>query len=263
MFFFKEKIWQNKKRRKLFVALSSTLLALAILFTTCAVYLGSYYHADDSQIADFTFTTGYAFKETKNKDGDLIFTPQTEEVTTGFIFYPGGKVEHTAYIPLMRALARMGILCIIEKMPFRLAVFDINAADGVTEKYPQITSWYIGGHSLGGAMAASYAKTHANALNGVVLLAAYSTENLQNSGLRVLSIYGDKDGVLDHEKYQSRLSNLPTDYTEKIIEGGNHAYFGMYGNQNGDGVATIENGYQIILTAHYIYEFVGNATPTE
>ena len=257
MGFFKDKIWNMRKRRGLFLALTSTLLAVAILVTACAVYFGTYYRANDSQIADFTFATGYEFTETKNKDGDLIFTPQTSSVTTGFIFYPGGKVEHTAYIPLMRALARLGVFCIIEKMPFNLAVFDVNAADEAVEKYTQITKWYIGGHSLGGAMAASYAKGNATALQGVVLLAAYSTENLQNSGLRVLSIYGDKDGVMDRKKYQSNLANLPADYTEQIIAGGNHAYFGMYGQQKGDGVATVENGYQIILTAHFITEFIG------
>lgn len=254
---FKEKIWNNKKRRGLFLALASTLLAVIILVTACAVYLGTYYHANDNQIADFTFATGYEVTETKNKDGDLIFTPQTNDVTTGFIFYPGGKVEHAAYVPLMRALARRGIFCIIEKMPFNLAVFDVDAADEAVETHTQITEWYVGGHSLGGAMAASYAKDNASALNGVVLLAAYSTANLQNSGLRALSIYGDKDGVMDRKKYQSNLSNLPAGYTEQIIAGGNHAYFGMYGKQKGDGVATVENGYQIILTAHFITEFIG------
>ena len=62
---------------------------------------------------------------------------------------------------------------------------------------------------------------------------------------------------MDRKKYQSNLSNLPAGYTEQIIAGGNHAYFGMYGKQKGDGVATVENGYQIILTAHFITEFIG------
>ena len=256
MGFFKEKIWQDKKKRALFITLSSVFLALILIFTACAIYLGSYYRADDEAVSAFSFSTGYTITETQTEDGNWVFAPQKDEVDTGFIFYPGGKVEHDAYIPLMRALAVEGVFCVLIEMPFRLAVFDIDAADGIAEGYPQIKNWYIGGHSLGGSMAASYVSKHTADFKGLILLAAYSTENLQNSGLRVLSVYGDKDGVLNRGKYNENKCNLPQDYTEYIIEGGNHAYFGMYGKQKGDGEATVDNGYQIILTAHQIRVFM-------
>ena len=231
-------------------------MTLIILFTACAIYVGDYYRADDKAIAQFTFSTGYEVTEKKTKEGDWVFVPKTDDVETGFIFYPGGKVEHDAYIPLMRALAMEGVVCVLVEMPFRLAVFDVNAADGIAEKYPQITNWYIGGHSLGGSMAATYVAKHKTQYKGLVLLASYSTENLKNSGLKVLSIYGDKDGVLNRKKYKEYQPNLPTDYVEYVIQGGNHAYFGMYGNQDGDGKASIENGDQIILTAQQICSFI-------
>ncbi|MBQ7912657.1 MAG: alpha/beta hydrolase [Clostridia bacterium] len=251
---FKEKIWNDKKRRALFLTLTSILLVLVILFTAGAIYLGTYYRADDEAIASFTVEA--EVKEEKTKDGNWIFTPTETQPTAGFIFYPGGKVEHDAYKPLMRELASKGVLCVLIEMPFRLAIFDVNAADGIAEKYPEVTSWYIGGHSLGGSMAASYVSKNSDEFKGLVLLASYSTDNLQNSGLRVLSIYGDKDEVLNEKAYEKNLSNLPDDCEMYILKGGNHAYFGMYGEQSGDGKATLTNEEQIRQTAASIAQFI-------
>lgn len=94
------------------------------------------------------------------------------EPTAGFIFYPGGKVEHTAYAPLMKRLSDAGVLCVLTEMPFNLAALDMNAAEGIVKAYPQVDRCHIGGHSLGGSLAASYAADHADELAGVVLLAA-------------------------------------------------------------------------------------------
>lgn len=82
--------------------------------------------------------------------GALVFDPSAK---AGLLFYLGGKVEYTAYSPLMRACAEQGILCVLVKMPCNLAILDMNAADGIAVQYPEIEDWYIGGHSLGGAMA--------------------------------------------------------------------------------------------------------------
>ena len=156
----------------------------------------------------------------------------------------------------MAELAREGVLCVLVEMPFNLAVFDINAADGIQEQYPEIEDWYIGGHSLGGSMAASYLADHTDEYEGLILLGSYSTADLSNTDLNVLSIYGSEDRVLDCEKYDENRSNLPDDFTEVVIEGGCHAYFGMYGAQDGDGTPTISNHEQIRLTAEYIINAV-------
>ena len=250
---FKEQIWDNKKRRALFITLASIFLAIVILITASGIYLGTYYRADDEAIA--AFTVEEEIIETKTKSGNWIFEPANTEATAGFIFYPGGKVEHDAYKPLMRELAAQGIFCALIEMPFRLAIFDVNAADSILEEYPQISNWYIGGHSLGGSMAASYVSKNVEKFTGLVLLAAYSTENLQTSGLRVLSVYGDKDGVMNEKSYEKNFANLPEENTMQIIKGGNHAYFGMYGEQKGDGTATITNEEQIRKTASLIGQF--------
>lgn len=244
--------WQDKKKRKIFIWLTSIFLALALLVGACAIYLSKYYHADEEAIAEFAPEMTVTQEEWE--DGTLVYKP--ENAVAGLIFYPGGKVEHTAYIPLMKACASRGIVCVLIEMPFNLAVFDSKAADGVREKFPQIESWFIGGHSLGGAMAAAYLEKNADDFAGLVLLGAYSTKDLSNTHLRVLSIYGGEDKVLNKEKYEKNKKNLPTDFIEVVIEGGCHAYFGMYGKQEGDGTPTITNEEQILYTAEQIIAFV-------
>ena len=230
----------------------SVVLALALIVGACALYLGDYYRADHDAIGAF-LPQGAAWKE--EPDGTVVFKP--EGATKGLIFYPGGKVEHTAYIPLMQACAEKGILCVLVEMPFNLAVFDINAADDIQKEYPEIESWYIGGHSLGGSMAASYLAEHAQDYDGLILLGSYSTADLSVSDLTVLSVFGSEDRVMNREKYEENKSNLPDDFIECVIDGGCHAYFGMYGAQDGDGTPLITNEEQIRLTVENIVRIMG------
>lgn len=241
----------NAKRRICTVTVS-IIAVLAFLIGACAIYLSDYYRADEGAIAAFAPEDNISVSALDN--GSVIFEPKG--ATTGLIFYPGGKVEHDAYQPLMEALARDGILCVLVKMPFNLAVFDINAADGIQEQFPKIKDWYIGGHSLGGSMAASYLADHMDDYEGLILLGSYSTADLSGTDLAVLSIYGSEDKVLNREKYDENKSNLPDGFTEVVIEGGCHAYFGMYGAQDGDGTPTIANHEQIRLTAECILKMV-------
>ena len=239
--------WNAKRKTRIALGIGVIFLALVI---ACAIYLGDYYHADMEKIEAFTEQSTVEMQTDEN--GYLIFEP--EQIENGVIFYPGGKVKHTAYIPLMEALASKGTLCILVKMPFRLAVFDSNAADGLQENYPEVESWYIGGHSLGGSMAASYLSKHAKIFDGLILLGSYSTSNLSDLDVEVLSIYGSEDLVMNRENYEANKKNLPDDFKEVIIDGGCHAYFGMYGAQEGDGVPAISNEEQIARTVEAIDE---------
>lgn len=236
----------NRKRRIFPLAIVGVFVGIIL---ACGIYLGDYYHADMNAINSYLQST----PTYKSEDGIIVFEP--EEATKGFIFYPGGKVEYTAYLPLMQACAERGIVCVLVEMPFNLAVFDVNAADGIREKYPQVTDWYIGGHSLGGSMAASYVAEYANVYKGVVLLGSYSTVDLSETDLRVISIYGSEDKVLNRENYEINKENLPSDFTEYVIDGGCHAYFGMYGAQEGDGEPTLTVEEQIEKTADSIGAF--------
>ena len=216
------------------------------------VYINDYYHADNEALAVLgSVETDEVI--VSQKDGMAVFLPRGGS-DTGLIFYPGGKVEYSAYAPLLYRCAEMGITCVLVEMPGNLAVLDINAADGIQERYTHVNEWYLAGHSLGGAMASSYLASHAEAYEGIILLGAYATEPLQHE--RVLSIYGSEDRVLNMEQYEEGRANLPADYTELIIDGGCHAYFGAYGAQEGDGVPTITAETQWDITAQAIAQFV-------
>ena len=242
----------DKRKRKIFIITSSIVLVIAIIVGACAIYLGDYYRADQDAIQAFAPMNAVSFETLE--DGTMVFKP--DNATKGFIFYPGGKVEYTAYQPLMAACAEEGILCVLVEMPFNLAVLDMNAADGIQEDYPEIEEWYIGGHSLGGSMAASYLENNAEDYEGLILLGSYSTADLSDTELDVLSIHGSEDKVMNHGKYADSKANLPDDFTEIVIDGGCHAYFGMYGAQDGDGTPTITNEEQIYKTASEVAKLV-------
>ena len=240
-----------KKRTR--IILSVCLAVLFVFGVGGYAYVSDYYHADETALEAMAYLTDSVQVE---QDGNVTwFVP--EDPTAGLIFYPGGKVEHTAYAPLLRACAEQGILCALVRMPGNLAVLDANAADGLRQKHPEVTAWYMAGHSLGGAMAANYAAAHAEDFNGLILLAAYSTKDLTGTTLRVLSVYGSEDGVMNRESYEKNWSNLPADTTEVVLDGGCHAQFGSYGAQDGDGVPTISGEEQVRRTAEAITAFVG------
>ncbi len=237
----------KKRTRFILIAIAAILIAA---FIGAYVYVSDYYPADDYAVNVMSGTDTVKVET----DGQYTTFVPTEP-TVGFIFYPGGKVEHKAYAPLMSSLAKKGILCVLVEMPFKLAVLDKNAADGVYKRFPAIKHWYIGGHSLGGSMAASYASDHSENLDGLILLAAYSTDKIP-SDMSVLSLYGSEDKVLNLKKYADYRSNLPETTKEIILEGGNHSGFGNYGHQSGDGVASLSPEEQRQMTVEHIVEFI-------
>ena len=162
----------------------------------------------------------------------------------GIIFYPGGKVDEVAYAPLLVKLAEQGYEVYLVKMPAKLAIFGMNAASDIMKDNAHIEEWTMMGHSLGGAMAASFSANHDEEVDALVLLAAYSTEDLTQHDIAVYSFYGSEDKVLNMEKYEEYRSNLPATTIEAVIDGGNHAYYAHYGEQEGDGVATISRDEQ-------------------
>lgn len=187
----------------------------------------------------------------------LEFEPSNRTPTTGLIFYPGGRVDYRAYSPLMREIANGGYSVFLVKMPLSLAVFGVNRADAVLAANPEITTWYIGGHSLGGAMAASYVYNNPVGVQGLILWAAYPAESndLSGSGFPVLSIIANRDGLATLENYKAAAPYLPADTVWVEIDGGNHAQFGSYGPQNGDLEATItaEDQHRQIVNATLMF----------
>lgn len=223
-------------------------LLLAVVVVGGFVYVQSGYDATEEAKKAAISTENVTVTEDKN--GDLVFMP--ENPTAGMIFYPGAKVEYTAYAPLMQKFAQQGIACVLVDMPLNLAVLDKDAAKGIKENYPEIADWYMAGHSLGGAMAASYTAAHADEYKGLILLAAYAQEDLTETNLQVISLYGSEDQILDMDKYEECKDNLPETTYGLAIGGGCHSYFGDYGEQNGDGEPWIDREKQMDLTVEAI-----------
>ena len=236
-----------KKKRTI---LMIVLLCVFALAAAIGYYVNDYYRADDTAMR--LLTQGDS-RITVTENERIVFAP--EEPQAGLIFYPGAKVQFEAYAPLMQAFAEKGVLCVLVHMPFNLAVLDSGAASGITQDYPEVEHWYLGGHSLGGAMAASYASKHGDAYEGLILLAAYSTKPIPDS-LRVLSVYGSEDKVLNMESYRKYRQNLPEDVVEYVIKGGCHAYFGSYGAQDGDGSPSVSREEQMQQTADAVEAFL-------
>lgn len=185
---------------------------------------------------------------TVTTDPWLTFTPQSQTPTTGVILYPGGPVPPQAYAPLARALAQAGYLVVLPDVVLNLAVLSPNVATAVIDAHPEIDQWVIGGHSLGGSMAAAYAHAHPGAVDGLVLLGAYpdKRDDLSQTDLPVLSIYGTLDGLTTVDEIEATRSLLPPTTRFVPIEGGNHTQFGWYGRglQPGDNPATISREEQ-------------------
>ena len=195
----------------------------------------------------------------------LTFEPQAQVLTSGVIIYPGGRVDPRSYAPAARALAEKGHLAVITPMPLNLAVLNAGAAADVIAAYPQVETWVVGGHSLGGAMAARYAATNTDVVDGLILWASYPADDTlaTRSEPAVLSIYATNDGLSTGDDIKASREDLPADTRWVEIVGGNHAQFGWYGEQPGDNEATIsrmEQQEQIVTeTAEFLEDLMAQS----
>lgn len=178
---------------------------------------------------------------TRMKDGSVEIGPADKSETrkTGVIFYIGAQIRPDAYIPLLARLSEQGYFCAIPKIPFNMASIKPDAADEIMKKHPEIEKWVLAGHSMGGYTASGYAEDHMDKTAGLILLAAYTSRDLSETSLPVLSVYGSNDGVLNRRLYTQRLLWNSSDFEEHILSGGNHAQFGDYGKQPRDSDAAI------------------------
>jgi len=171
----------------------------------------------------------------------IVFRPTETTPTIGLVFYPGARIDPVSYAPPMRALAGQGFLVVIAPMPLNLAVLESDRAADVIADFPEIRRWAVGGHSLGGAMAAAFVASDPAAVDGLVLWAAYPSSGGDLSAWAggVTSVSGTNDGLTTPGDIVRTTPLLPAGTEFVIVDGGNHAQFGWYGEQRGDGVATI------------------------
>jgi len=175
-----------------------------------------------------------------------VFTPRDRDAVAGFVFYPGGRVDARSYAPLVRSVAERGYYAVLVTVPLSLAVLDMDAAGPALDAAPaSVGSWVVGGHSLGGVAAASFASTDRR-VDGLVLLASFPAESLDlsDSSITVSTLAGSNDLVLNRAAWDDSTTRLPEDAAVVAIQGGNHAQFGDYGPQPGDGEADITRARQ-------------------
>ena len=238
--------------KKLKIILGIILALIIVVAGYLVWYANDYAHAESSVNVLLNGTENVTVNRIDN--GLFLDGPGNE---TALIFYPGAKIEYTSYLPMLMDLSNDGVDCFLVEMPLNLAVIGSNSADSIiANSNYTYDKWYISGHSLGGWAAAKYLKNHPNEFNGLILLAAYSDEDLGNTP--VLSVYGTKDGNLNKVTYDESKGFIDGNLTEVVIDGGNHAQFASYGIDPKDGKATISPQEQKNQTEKAILDFINN-----
>jgi hypothetical protein len=178
------------------------------------------------------------------------------EAKANLIFYPGGLVEPEAYAIFASELSEIGLNVFVMRMPFNLAILKTQAAQEIEGMND--LPFILAGHSLGGASLSVFLEKNEGFADFLILLASYPTpsSDLSSYDLSVLSIYGTEDGVLNKKTLEETKDLLPDDTIYYEIEGGNHAYFGNYGEQKKDGTATITQKEQREITIRQIEDFL-------
>jgi len=174
----------------------------------------------------------------------IVLTPTATPSTTAVFFQPGARVDARAYAAILRPLAEAGHIVVIPKQPIGIAFLSTTAFESAQSAYPDVTSWVVGGHSLGGTVAAIDADDHDSDATapvvGLLLYASYPATDMSGTlTASVLSISGSEDGLATPAKIDASKPDLPKDATYTVIDGAVHAFFGDYGPQPGDGTPTI------------------------
>lgn len=227
---------RKRKFKKCIFAVGILCLLAVVGF---AFYVSDYYRADPEAVAILS-------QDNVTVDGHFTIITPEEKSDVALVFYPGGKVEHTAYLPLLNQISQQGITCILVKMPFNLAVFDIHRGNDIIGTFPDIDTWYLAGHSLGGIMASVCAGGN-DQVDGLALLGSY-----------LYSDFPVEQTVTIHGSLETGIE-ASIEYTENVcvIQGGNHAQFGNYGKQKGDPDSETSRETQQAETVRYILEFMG------
>lgn len=225
------------------------LSIICILILAIGIYLGNYSHSDP-MVEEYLVSNDSV--KVEQIDNYYYFDGPGEG--TAINFYPGAKVEAKSYAPLLHGLAEQGIDCFLVKMPFNMALLNSNAAEKIINNY-NYENWYISGHSMGGVAATNYVIKNEDKVTGVILLASYPTKKIPDS-VKLLSVYGSLDGVLNRENYNNGKQFWSKNSKEFEITGGNHAQFGNYGEQKNDKKADISAEEQQEQTIRSIVGFI-------
>lgn len=242
---------KSKLLKKRIITLLTVLLLFVIGFF---IWLSNGYSLQEE---DMKYMQSNSKVEVTIDGNYTYFTPKNVNTTKGFIFYPGERVDSSSYAKLCNEVASYGYKVVEVDMPFNYANFGKDKATKVIEDNPEITTWVIGGDSLGGSVACEYAVNNKN-VEGIVLISSYPKNNISELGFKVLSLWGSKDNVVDYKELINSKEQLPKDTKYVEIEGANHSQFANYGMYSGDEEALISSDEQMDITVKNIVNFLYN-----
>ena len=230
--------------------------AVVLLAVTCfKIYIDNDYkplrsHEEYQELTDIEieFSDNVIALEDLDQAGDVK--------TTGFIFYGDHRVQRESYLPLMIALSDLGYSVYLPTTFGNIPILNLEGAEYVSRTYTHVKNWYIVAHGKACPVAAKYASSHASKLRGLIFLGGYSKTDLTDTNLRLLSITGTNDTVLDTERFLSAQANDPKDTIYYEINGGNHTGFTDTHLIRKDTEAAIPADEQIRLTVSAIEAFI-------
>lgn len=224
----------RRRRRILWWTLGGIAALVVIVLVVAGVRLGTPLRADPARYAEVA-------SDVEDTGDALIMRPAAASTGQGLVFIPGARVEAEAYAWTLAPLVTAGTTVVIVRPPLRFAILERRDLAEFTALAPEVTRWTVGGHSLGGVRACTYAANEPDRVAGLVLLGSYCNDDVSGTTLPVLSIGGSRDGFSTPEDIRDAAHLLPADATFVEIEGMNHSQFGAYGDQPGDNTATIDD----------------------
>ncbi|MDR7326934.1 MULTISPECIES: alpha/beta hydrolase [Catenuloplanes] len=224
----------RKRRRALWWTLGGIAALVVVAIVVAGARLATPLRADPARFAEVA-------AEVEDTGDALIMRPAVASTGDGIVFVPGARVEAEAYAWTLAPLVTAGSTVIIVRPPLRFAILERRDLAEFTALAPEVTRWGVGGHSLGGVRACTYAANEPGRVAGLLLLGSYCNDDLSGTALPVLSIGGSRDGFSTPEDIREAAHLLPAGATFVEIEGMNHSQFGAYGDQDGDGTATIDD----------------------
>ncbi|MDC0558837.1 alpha/beta hydrolase [Candidatus Izimaplasma bacterium] len=223
------------------------LVVILVMIVGLTVYSSTSYEALDEMHDEVSSIESTDVTRTEDND-EITFT--VDNPLMQIVFIPGGLVEPDSYEYLAYMLAKNGFNVTIAKAFFNLAILTPNYAKRfLSEELDNV----IIGHSLGGVVASMVASNN-DLVDQVILLGSYPIRDLTDK--EVLIITAEHDLGMDQESFDDSLELVSEDTIVFDIVGGNHAQFGWYGPQKGDGEAEIDTLVQQGIVLQKILEFI-------
>lgn len=228
------------RRRRVRAIGLGALASLVLVVLGFAVWANSPYRADRAATLEVFGNPAVAVSTV---DEGILLEPAGDAAAlvddaVGLVFVPGARVDAWAYLyQLSGIVEEHGVTVLITRPPLNFALLDPRGLDELTTAAPAVERWFVGGHSLGGVRACLMAE--GAEAEGLVLLGSYCANDLSDTRLAVLSIAAENDGLTELETIAESAALLPDDARFEVIEGANHAAFGDYGPQSGDGERSI------------------------